>query len=269
MEIFRLRCFQAREQDPMRYYRGMVSSDWSECLSPSGPFDFMSFAYPELASRLATIFRQYTGNEIALSEAMQRCRGLLPAPISAEQMDAYLDEKFEHYTGVSELIEGCLSRNILFMINTTGSMGYFQRVFFKKLLPQVSALSAHPGLIFPTGKSDPKALFDLREIADKPVNTDRAAKHFQIPPKKIMVMGDSGGDGPHFKWAADQNAIRVASMAKPSLKAFCAKRQIGIDQYFGISYEDGESRRQADEMQVDFRELLPFIADRLAISDRL
>ncbi len=247
----------------MSHYRGLVSSDWSECLSPSGPFDFMSFAYPEFRSSLATIFRQYTGNEIALSEAMQRCRALLPAQITSDQMDAYLDEAFATYTGVPELIEGCLSRNILFMINTTGSMGYFQRVFCKKLLPQVSALSAHPGLIFSASESDPKALFNLQEITDKPVNTESAARHFQIPPQHILVMGDSGGDGPHFKWATDQNAIRVASMAKPSLKLFCAKRQIGIDHYFGISYEDGEPRRQADEMQVDFKELMPYISDRL------
>ena len=82
-----------------------------------------------------------------------------------------------------------------------------------------------------------------------------------------MVMGDSGGDGPHFKWAAEQNIIRVASMAKPSLKSFCVKQQIGIDRYFGISYEDGEPRREADEMLVDFRDLLPYITDRLATSD--
>ena len=150
-------------------------------------------------------------------------------------MDAYLDEQFAHYTGVPELIEACLSRNILFMINTTGSRGYFQRVFFKKLLPRVSALSAHPGLIFPAGESDPKALFDLQEISDKPVNTALAARNFQIPPQNILVMGDSGGDGPHFKWASDQNAIRVASMAKPSLKLFCARtadRDRSLFRYF-------------------------------------
>lgn len=247
----------------MPQYRGLISSDWSECLSPNGPFDCMSFVYPELTSELAAIFKQYTGNEIALSEAMERCHGLLPAPLSIDQMDAYLDEKFLHYTGVPELIEACLSKDILFMINTTGSMGYFQRVFSKKLLPRISALSAHPGLVFPAGESDPKALFKLHEIADKPLNTALAARQFQISPRNILVMGDSGGDGPHFKWAADQNAIRVASMAKPSLKMFCAGQGIEIHRYFGISYESGEYRREADEMQVDFRELVPYISDRL------
>ena len=247
----------------MSYYRGLVSSDWSECLSPSGPFDFMSFAYPELGQHLETIFRQYTGNELALSEAMHRCRGFLPAPITPDQMDAYLDEQFAVYTGVAELIETCLSRRILFMINTTGSMGYFQRVFCKKLLPRIPVLSAHPGLMFSAGKNDPELLFDLQEIADKPVNTQKAAKHFKIPPRNILVMGDSGGDGPHFKWAAERKAVRVASMAKPSLKSFCAGQRIEIDRYFGISYQDGESRRKQDEMKVDFRELMPFIFDRL------
>ena len=247
----------------MIQYRGLISSDWSECLSPNGPFDFMSFVYPELTSALAAIFKQYAGNEIPLSEAMKYCRGLLPAPISIDQMDAYLDEQFAHYTGVSELIEKCLSRNILFMINTTGSTGYFQRVFFKKLLPRVSALSAHPELTFSAHKSDPEALFDLQEITDKPVNTAIAAKHFQIPSQNILVMGDSGGDGPHFKWAADQNVTRVASMAKPSLKSICTEQRIGIEHFFGISYQEGELRRHADEMQVDFRDLVPFIEERL------
>jgi len=223
----------------------------------------MSFIYPGLTSELVSIFKQYTGNEIALSEAMKRCRGLLSAPVSVDQMDAYLDEQFAHYTGVPELIEACLSRNILFMINTTGSMGYFQRVFFKKLLPRVSALSAHPGLVFPAGESDPKTLFELQEISDKPVNSALTAKKFKIPPQNILVMGDSGGDGPHFKWASDRKAVRVASMAKPSLKLFCAGEQIEIDHFFGISYREGQPRRHAEEMRVDFRELVTFIDDRL------
>ncbi len=227
----------------------------------------MVYVYPELKSKLLAIFRRYTGNEIALSQAMAQCHSLLPTPITVDQMDAYLDEQFTYYKGVPELIDACRSMNILFMINTTGSMGYFQRIFFKKLFPLVSALSAHPGLLFPVGESDPQVLFDLQEISDKPLNTERAARHFQIAPQNILVMGDSGGDGPHFKWAADRNVIRVASMAKPSLKAFCAKQQIGIDHYFGISYENGEPRRESDEMRVDFRDLLPYIADHLAIGD--
>jgi len=160
----------------MGKYRGLISSDWSECLSPNGPFDFMAYVYPDLGPDLSDIFKQYTANEIALSEAMQRCQKRLPALIRVEQMDAYLDEHFTHYTGVPELMEACRSRNILFMINTTGSRGYFQRVFSKKLLPRISALSAHPGMTFIASKNDPTALFDLHEIADKPINTELAGQ---------------------------------------------------------------------------------------------
>jgi len=246
----------------MGSYRGLISSDWSECLSPSGPFDFMAYVYPQLESDLATIFKQYTGNQISLRVAMWRCQRSLPAPITQEQMDAYLDASFKHYTGVPELIESCLSKNILFMINTTGSRGYFERVIAKKLLPCPTALSAHPEINFGNDRYS-YADYALQEITDKPVNTEKVAKHFQIAPQNIMVVGDSGGDGPHFKWAAEQKAYRLASMAKPSLKAYCQSEQIEINRFFGLSYADGEARREADEMQVDFRDLLPLIFEYL------
>ena len=242
----------------MSAYRGLISSDWSECLSPNGPFDFMAYVYPELESDLAGIFRQYTGNQIRLGDAIQRCQKLLPQPISREQMDAYLDERFAYYTGVAELMEACLSQNILFMINTTGSKGYFERVLAKKLLPCPTGLSAHPQISF-GADGDSYTYYALHEITDKPVNTEKAAKKFQIAPQNIIVMGDSGGDGPHFAWASQRRARRVASMAKPSLKAYCRARQIAIDRFFGLSYEDGEARREADEMQVNFLDLLPFV----------
>ena len=41
-------------------YNGMVSSDWNECLAPCGPFDPISFAYPELEAGLSVIFGKYT-----------------------------------------------------------------------------------------------------------------------------------------------------------------------------------------------------------------
>ena len=243
-------------------YHGLISSDWSECLSPNGPFDFMAYVYPQLESDLATIFKQYTGNQISLRVAMWRCQRSLPAPITLEQMDAYLDARFKHYTGVPELIESCLSKNILFMINTTGSHGYFQRAVAKKLLPSPTALSAHPEINF-GNNSDFYAYFELQEITDKPVNTEKVAKQFQIPPQNIIVMGDSGGDGPHFKWAAGQKSLRIASMAKPSLKAYCQERQIEINRFFGLSYDAGETRREVDEMQVDFKDLIDYIEECL------
>jgi hypothetical protein len=36
-------------------YKAVVSSDWSECLSPNGPFDPISFNYPELSGQLSNI----------------------------------------------------------------------------------------------------------------------------------------------------------------------------------------------------------------------
>lgn len=128
-----------------RKYRALISSDWNECLAPSGPFDFITFTYPSLDLEVKEIFKAYTGNHIPLSEATRRMASLLPAAITVEQMDAYLDERFEIYRGgVPELIEWCSKKDILFMINTTGMQGYFQRVFKKGLLPKVPAVSAHP-----------------------------------------------------------------------------------------------------------------------------
>jgi len=51
-------------------YRALVSSDWSECLSPNGPFDPLSFNYPEYKEELEEIFNRYTGNIISLNDAL-------------------------------------------------------------------------------------------------------------------------------------------------------------------------------------------------------
>ena len=86
-------------------YKAIVSSDWSECLSPNGPFDFISFAYPELETDLKNVFKQYTGNIISLGAATQKIQKLLQDPINEEHMDAYLDASFVTYRGVADLIE--------------------------------------------------------------------------------------------------------------------------------------------------------------------
>ena len=93
-------------------YNAIVSSDWNECLAPCGPFDCISFNYPQFTSELETIFRQYTGNHISLGDAARQIQTLLPAAITIEQMDAYLDHSFLTYRGVPELIEWCLSQGI-------------------------------------------------------------------------------------------------------------------------------------------------------------
>jgi hypothetical protein len=241
----------------MGKYRAILSSDWNECLAPCGPFDFIAFTYPDLSDRLETIFRRYTTNAISLGEAAGLMRRLLPRPISADEMDAYLDAAFATYPGLPEWIEWCLAGDILFMINTTGMVGYFQRIFAKGLLPTVPALSANPMLRFGGLPSDPGMILDLLEIQDKPKNTEAALRAFGITSGKIIVMGDSGGDGPHFEWGTKVGALLVGSRTKSSLAAFCEERDIPIDVRFG-----GEGGKGGPD-GLSFMELAPVIEDYL------
>jgi 2-hydroxy-3-keto-5-methylthiopentenyl-1-phosphate phosphatase len=236
-------------------YRAIISSDWSECLAPSGPFDFIAFNYPELTTRLETIFRQYTGNLISLGEASRQIQKMLPNPITENRMDAYLDHSFSTYRGVPELIEWCLSRDILFMINTTGMVGYFQRILAKGLLPKLAVLSANPMVRYPQQNSDPRHIYNLFEIKDKASNTEAAFKAHRIPPNKIIIMGDSGGDGPHFEWGAKLNAFLIGSMTKPSLENYCIAKNIKINLKFGISYAQRQNKDLKKEMKVNFMDL--------------
>jgi hypothetical protein len=244
-------------------FKAIVSSDWSECLSPSGPFDFIRFVYPELKTDLSNIFKQYTGNAISLGAASRKIQKILPRPISEQQMDDYLHDSFVTYKGVPDLIEWCLSKNILFMINTTGMIGYFQRVFAKGLLPIVPVLSANPMVRYPDQESDPPAIHDLLEIRDKARNTAAVARRFNISADKIIVMGDSGGDGPHFEWGSETGAFLIGSMTKPSLDRYCLSRGIDIDLHFGLTYGKGAKRDPEKEMQSDFSELSFRIAELL------
>jgi 2-hydroxy-3-keto-5-methylthiopentenyl-1-phosphate phosphatase len=154
-----------------RRYRALISSDWSECLAPSGPFDFITFTYPSLDLEIREIFKSYTGNHIPLSEAPRRIADLLPRTITEDEMDDYLYERFGTYQGVPELIEWCTATDIFFMINTTGMQGYFQRVFKKGLLPKVPVVSAHPMIKYKEGRRTACQWYDLLEIQDKPKNT--------------------------------------------------------------------------------------------------
>ena len=244
-------------------YRALFSSDWNECLAPCGPFDFISFTYPELELRLNTIFKRYTGNIISLGEAVGQIQKLLPSPVTKKQMDAYLNKSFITYRGVPELIEWCLNNDILFMINTTGTTGYFQRIFAGGLLPHVPVLSAHPMVRYAPHHSDPDYIFDLNEIRDKFKNSNAVARTFNIPSDKIILMGDSGGDGPHFEWGAGINALLIGSMTKPSLSKYCEHLNIPIQIQFGICYADGGNRDHQKEMQINFMDLLPLINDFL------
>jgi hypothetical protein len=162
---------------------------------------------------------------------------------------------------VPELIEWCLSKDILFMINTTGMIGYFQRIFAKSLLPRVPALSAHPMIGYPKQDSDPNVIFDLFEIKDKGKNTEAVVRFFNIPFNQIILMGDSGGDGPHFEWGTKTDAFLIGSMTKPSLEKYCLKKNININVRFGISDTAGEENELKNETQIDFMDLALRIAD--------
>lgn len=247
-----------------RPFTAIFSSDWSECLSPSGPFDFIGFAYPQLASELQEVFRSYTGNRISLGDACKRIRRILPGPVTPEMMDAYLDREYATYPGVPELIEWCAGRGVLFMLNTTGMIGYFQRVFAKGLLPSVPVLSANPLFRYPAGAGDPGVILDLNETKDKGRNTAAVVAQMGIPAERVIVMGDSGGDGPHFEWASQAGAFTIGSMTKPSLAAYCGRHGIAIGRRFGLVYGQGEARAVAREMAIDFRELIPAIEDVLS-----
>ena len=242
-------------------HKAMVSSDWNQCLAPCGPFDCISFVYPRLKSDLTAIFRQYTGNLISLSEAAGQIQKLLPGPITPEQLDAYLDESFATYTGVPELIEWCSSNNILFMINTTGMIGYFQRVFAKSLLPPVPVVSAHPMIRYPQNSSGSCRVYELLETHDKGKNTGKVARSLAIPVAKIILLGDSGGDGPHFEWGAADGAFLIGSMTKPSLDAYCQKKDIEIDLRFGLDYSRRKKRNPQEESQVNFMVLTTTIKE--------
>lgn len=244
-------------------FRAILSSDWNECLAPTGPFDPIAFHYPGLRPQLDAVFREYTGNRIPLSEALRRIHALLPGPFTHEQMDAYLDASFAAYRGVPELIEWCLRHDILFMINTTGFQGFFQRVLAKGLLPAVPAISAHPMIRYKKGPTDPAFLIDLLEIRDKAKNTQAVMRETGIPAGRVIVVGDSGGDGPHFEWGVKAGAALIGSMTKPSLEQYCRQRDIRITKHFGMAYAPGEKRDPQKERAWDFRDLRTLIEDLL------
>jgi len=244
-------------------FRGIVSTDWSECLSPNGPFDPIAFNYPELGSELQRVFKEYTSNTISLTQATTLIGEMLPKPLSLQQMDAYLDASFETYREVPTLIEWCSRSGILFMINTTGTQGYFQRCIAKSLLPPVPVIAANPMISFPEASDGRRYVHEIREITDKPRSTEAVMRAFKVPPEKVVLIGDSGGDGPHFEWGAPSGAFLVGSMTKYSLATYCESRGITINRHFGPAYTKGEKRDPEREMMVDFMDLSSVIKDAL------
>ncbi len=78
---------------------------------------------------------------------------------------------------------------------------------------------------------------------------------------KCILIGDSGGDGPHFEWGASVGAYLVGSMTKPSLESYCRKKGININTRFGVNYSAGEKKELGREMKVDFMGLVPVIEE--------
>lgn len=244
-------------------YRGLVSSDWNECLAPTGPFDPVSFIYPELENELSSIFKSYTSNEIPLSQAVSQILRLLPRPFTSEQMDSYLDASFAIYGGVVEMIDLLATNNILFMINTTGAQGFFQRIIAKKLIPSVPLIASNPFIKFPGADRDARFSHLVLETSDKGTNTAKVMQKYEFKPSQVILVGDSGGDGPHFHWGASIGAYLVGSMTKVSLANFCSRNQISINKQFGVVYSDKQPRDVEREYKHNFRELGQFIVDRL------
>ncbi|MGB6066589.1 MAG: hypothetical protein WBG50_17430 [Desulfomonilaceae bacterium] len=244
-------------------YKALVSSDWNQCLAPSGPFDPITFIYPDLEPDLSKIFTEYTGNEISLTQATQRISALIPAPITVDQMDAYLDANFATYCGVPDFIQWCRDHGILFMINTTGPQGSFQRMIARNLIPDVPFVASNPLICFSGESGDTRYMYWVNEIEDKPKNTQSVMRSSGVAPDRVVVIGDSGGDGPHFGWGGSVGAYLIGSMTKPSLEAYCSERAITINKHFGHTYSAGEARDRAKEMQTDFMELTETLSEVL------
>ena len=243
----------------MGSYAAIISSDWNQCLAPCGPFDALAYHFPELRDRLDQIFKQYTSNAVTLGQATGVIAQLLPSPLTPNQMDAYLLDRFTVYTGVREFIRWCGTREVLFMINTTGLTGYFQRALALGMLPPLGVLSAHPLVRYDRSTTDPDAILTLEEITDKPRHTSAMAEKFHIAPEKIIIMGDSGGDGPHFQWGAGIGATLIGSMVKPSLDHYCAAQGIAITHRFGHTYAVGEHVDPEKETAYTFTDLIKIV----------
>jgi hypothetical protein len=246
----------------------MISSDWNQCLAPCGPFDALAYHHPGLRGQLDRIFRQYTSNAITLGQASGAIADLLTTPLTPDQMDAYLKAHFAVYTGVPELIRWCCAHGILFMINTTGLAGYFQRVLALEFLPAFGVLAAHTLVRYDRCATDPKIVLGLEEITDKPRHTAMVAKQFHIPPEKIIIMGDSGGDGPHFQWGARHGAVLIGSMVKPSLERYCSERGIAMAHRFGHQYAEGETIDPEKEAGYPFTDLIGIVQQVVGPSGR-
>jgi hypothetical protein len=105
----------------------------------------------------------------------------------------------------------------------------------------------------------------VTEIDDKPKNTAAVMSEFKIPANRVIVIGDSGGDGPHFQWAFNQGAFLIGSMTKNSLSEYCRSRGIRISKSFGFSYGPATVRNLEEEMAFDFKDLKEAILEATSL----
>ena len=124
-------------------------------------------------------------------------------------MDAYLDADFATYRGVPDFIQWCRDHDILFMINTTGPQGYFQRMLARNLIPDVPFVASNPLIRFSGESEAPRYMYWVNEIEDKPKNTQSVMNSSGIGPNRVVIVGDSGGDGPHFRWGGSMGAYLI------------------------------------------------------------
>jgi hypothetical protein len=108
---------------------------------------------------------------------------------------------------------------------------------------------------YPELKSDPTHVYELIETRDKGQNTAAVANSLGIQAAKIILMGDSGGDGPHFQWGAESGAFLIGSMTKASLDSYCREKGIVINLRFGLDYSQNDRKGLQEELRIDFRGL--------------
>ena len=96
---------------------------------------------------------------------------------------------------------------------------------------------------------------EILETGDKGINTDSVIRSLKIPGQKTILLGDSGGDGPHFEWGSRAGAFLVGSMTKPSLDNYCRGKKINLNLRFGLDYSQEEKTDRQKEMQVNFMDL--------------
>jgi hypothetical protein len=89
------------------------------------------------------------------------------------------------------------------------------------------------------------------------------AREHGIPFRRVVVMGDSGGDGPHMAWGAARGALLVGSMTKPSLENACRAAGIALHHRFGVTYAEGQPLDRQRELTVDYMGLTGLLQETL------